>query len=613
MPIVGAARLALAAARSDPPARGAALDQVVVATALALALAAVLAWVAVATHAGRLRGVRRLGALSERVSGLPAWAALPIAIGAVSLIVAAFGFYWDVSWHIDRGRDPGPFANPAHWFIIVGLAGLAVAGLTSIALTTDPPRTAIRLRRGWDVPIGGALVLVCGAIALAGFPLDDVWHALFGQDVTLWGPTHIQMIGGASLATLAMWILLEEGRRSRPAATRSPRLLPWITKRYDVLMGGSFLLGLSTLQAEFDFGVPQFRQLYQPVMVMLAAGMGLVAVRIRAGRGGALGATAFFLAMRATLALLVGPVLGRSTLHFPLYLVEALLVEAVAFAVPTKRHLRFGLWSGLLIGTVGLGAEWGWTHLWMPLPWQAALWPLGAVFGLLAALSGGVLGSLIGRALVERGPGRRRTSARLAVAAGLVAAFCLAFPVPLSAHRDYRADVSLQTVRPGLDRWTTATVRLSPPNAADDAEWFNVTAWQGAQGTRGGLVLDPVVRTGPGVYRTESAFPVFGEWKALLRLHVGSSMQAVPIYLPPDRAIPAPAVSASDRFERSFVPDKRILQREAIGGTSALSGLAYGLLGTIGLLWIASLAWGLGRIGRSTADVSVAGRRTPAA
>ena len=39
--------------------------------------------------------------------------------------------------------------------------------------------------------------------ALAGFPLDDIWHRLFGQDVTLWGPTHLMLIGGASLATLA--------------------------------------------------------------------------------------------------------------------------------------------------------------------------------------------------------------------------------------------------------------------------------------------------------------------------------------------------------------------------------------------------------------------------
>ena len=41
------------------------------------------------------------------------------------------------------------------------------------------------------------LLTACGAFSLIGFPLDDVWHRLFGQDVTLWGPTHLMLIGGA--------------------------------------------------------------------------------------------------------------------------------------------------------------------------------------------------------------------------------------------------------------------------------------------------------------------------------------------------------------------------------------------------------------------------------
>src|SRR6266516_7109557 len=140
------------------PARGAALNQIVVASVLALVLGALLAWVAVAAHAGRLPVLKRVARFAERVGGLPAWSAVPLVIGAVSLIVAAFGFYWDVSWHIDRGRDPGPFSNPGHWFIIWGLVGIVVAGLASVALVTedDAPQTAIRLPKGWSAPLGGA-------------------------------------------------------------------------------------------------------------------------------------------------------------------------------------------------------------------------------------------------------------------------------------------------------------------------------------------------------------------------------------------------------------------------------------------------------------------------
>src|SRR5262245_65713218 len=105
---------------------------------------------------------------------------------------------------------------------------------------------------------------------------------------------------------------------------------------------------------------------------MVAAGVGLVLARVYAGPGAAVGAAGFFIALRAALALLIGPILGQTTPHFPLYIAEALVVEAVALFVPPRQALRFGLVAGTGIGTVGLAAEWAWSHLWMPLPWPEA-------------------------------------------------------------------------------------------------------------------------------------------------------------------------------------------------------------------------------------------------
>ena len=58
---------------------------------------------------------------------------------------------------------------------------------------------------------GGIVLLVCGGVALLGFPLDAFWHALFGEDVTLWGPTHLFMIGGAGVSTLGVWMVMRQG------------------------------------------------------------------------------------------------------------------------------------------------------------------------------------------------------------------------------------------------------------------------------------------------------------------------------------------------------------------------------------------------------------------
>src|SRR3712207_8198942 len=46
------------------------------------------------------------------------WASLPIAVLAGAATTAVFGMYWDISTHIDAGRDPGPFANASHYFIL---------------------------------------------------------------------------------------------------------------------------------------------------------------------------------------------------------------------------------------------------------------------------------------------------------------------------------------------------------------------------------------------------------------------------------------------------------------------------------------------------------------
>jgi hypothetical protein len=588
------------------PARGFPPGQVIPATIVALLLTAGVVLGAVRYRQGRFAALDRLAGAVEARSGLPAWAALPTVVTSLSLVIAVFGFYWDVAWHIDKGRDDGPFSTPAHYFIIAGLLGIAVAGVLAIVLDRDDHPDGIPIRPGWRVSIGGALLLLCGVVALGGFPLDDIWHTLFGQDVTLWGPTHIQMIGGASLATLATWILQEEGNRRRPAqraaANRSGGLVGVLVRRSSIIAAGSFLVGLSTLQGEFDFGVPQFRAVYQPILIMLAAGIGLVAARIRCGRGGALGAVAVFLTIRGVLTLLVGPILGRSILHFPLYIVEALLVEAAARFVSPRRQVSFGVVCGVLIGTIGLAAEWGWSHVWMPLPWSSALWPLAAILGFVAAVGGGLLGGLVGRALLPA-DAPRQASPRLVVPvawAGVLAA--LAIAMPMSAHTGYKATVTLTQASGAPNRTVTATVRLDPPQAADKATWFNLTSWQGGTGTFHGQITGqwvvPLHEVRPGVWRSTTPVPVYGKWKTLLRLATVGSLQALPVYLPADPAIPAKGVAATPTFTRSFVADKKVLQREAVGGSVAVQRGAYIALGLLGLLWLAAMSLGLRRLDR---------------
>jgi hypothetical protein len=579
-------------AAAAPPAGGAEIGQIVIATTAATIVTAALLYLGLGHRSGRVGILQRLADHSERVSGMPGWVAFPSAVATVSLLTAVFGMYWDISLHIDNGRDAGPLANPAHYFILAGLFGIFSAGFFAMVLPKERPSSvAVRIGRDWWAPLGGVLICACGAFSLIGFPLDDIWHRLFGQDVTLWGPTHLMLIGGAAMTLVGIAVLAVEGMRAN-AAAENPVMEPTHTKMARaVAMTGGLLLGLSTFQAEFDFGVPQFQLIFQPLMLMVAAGVGLVVARVYAGPGAALGAAGFFILLRGGLALLVGPVLGQTTPHFPLYLAEAAVVETVALFVSTRKPLRFGLVSGIGIGTIGLAAEWAWSHIWMPLPWPDAAFPEAAIVGLAAAIAGATIGAWIGTHLsaepAERSPQLRRA----ALCSAAVLAALVAYGLYTPTQEGVSARVALHDVSGTAGREVQATVHVDPSDAAADAEWFDITAWQG-----GGLVVDPLKRIAPGVYRTTEPIPIYGNWKAMIRLHDGNSLIALPIFLPRDEAIPVGQTPAPAHFTRSFGDEHQLLQREQKGGSTLLVAVAYSAVAGIALSLLALLAWALHRL-----------------
>ena len=604
------------------PAGGAELAQVVGATGAALLLMAALFYFGLGHRSGRVALLGRAAAIAERFSGLPGWAALPAGLATVSLLSAVFGLYWDISLHIDNGRDAGPLANPSHYFILAGLFGIFSAGWLAMVLPERKPGpAAIRLRRDWHVPVSGVIFMACASFALAGFPLDDLSHRLFGQDVTLWGPTHLMMLGGAAMTLVGILAILVEARlaqRDRAfvpavvvdlpavAAAALERLGPILTgprmrtARYIAACGG-LLIGLSIFQGEFDFGVPQFRLLYHPVLIALAAGVALVAVRTLAGRGAAFGAVAFFILVRGVLTLWVDPIAGETTPHFPLYAAEAAIVEAVALLVPPDRGYRFGAVSGALIGSLGVVAEWGWSHVWMPIAWPGHIVPEAVLLSVPVGAAAGVLGAFLGSALRLRPLAARPRAWRAPAASLLVIAGVLAYLLPTSVPEGATGAVVLAETSPAPGREAHATLRVRPAGLAEDADWLTTIAWQGQEPLR----VDPLEKVADGVYRTTAPLPVDGTWKSALRLHRGDTLASIPVYLPADPAIPAAEVAAPARFERPFAEDREILQRErkddVPGWLWGMSGLV--VLGS-GSALLALLGWSLIRLARAGAGVA---------
>ncbi|WCB92517.1 hypothetical protein DSM104299_01213 [Baekduia alba] len=587
---------------ASEPAGGAALDQVAIATGMAGIATAVLmiGILGYRKHPGQDGPLRRLAAFSERVSGLPGWAALPLGVGGGSLLIALLGMYWDISLHIDQGRDPGPLANPAHYLILVGLYGVFASGCLALALPEEKPGpAAIKITRDWYVPVGGVLTAACGGFALLGFPLDDMWHRIFGQDVTLWGPTHLMLFGGAGLTLIGQAILLAEGLAFRGVKTdRLSDAQLMVALRRVGLMGG-LLIGLSTFQGEFDFGVPQFRMVFHPMLIALAAGMALTAARVWIGKGGALATALMFLAVRGAIAFIVGDVFGESSPTLPLYLAEALCVEAAGLALGRNRPIALGVVGGVLCGTVGLAVEWLWVGAVFPLPWSDGIVPEALIVTPIAGATGGVLGGLLGAGLRFQlpSPAAARTAA---IAAFVAIAALTAYGLSTTKPAGQTATVSLRD--DGGDaahRHVVGTVRLSPRDTADDATWVTVTSWQS-----GGMKVDRLKRVGEGVYELRTPAPVYGDWKTVLRVQNGRSIMGVPIYMPADSAIPgAKLVPASAHFTRPFVADHELLQRERKDDIPGwLWTVACLVVLALSLIFMASLAWGVARVARASGD-----------
>lgn len=587
---------------AESPARGAGLNQVIGLSIAALVITLLMLWVG---HAHRTRRITWLTRLADKLGEKfhrPGWVALPVLVFTTSIICALFGFIWDVSWHIGNGRDPGPLANPAHYFIIIGLFGIFVGGMTAVVLPYDQPGpAAVRITQNWRAPVGGVLMAGCGLYAMIGFPLDDIWHRIFGQDVTLWGPTHLMMIGGACFSLFAVLMLEREGEAEEGEDVYHGVFITFL--RY--LSFGGLFIGLSVYQIEFDFGVPQFRLVFQPMLIAGASALAAIAARITMGRGAALISAVFAIALRGGVALLVGPILGAPVNWFPLYLGPALAVELVALTPLFKRPILFGAVAGLGVGTVGLWLESLWIAAVYHYPWPMSMWPEALTMAVPVAVLMGMCGAMFGMVLTgQRLPGRA-IGISVIVVTVLVIGGAVANGLHIVVPSKNNATITLTDLpSPPGQRMVSADVQLLPSDmVSDNPDWLTILSWQGRMNNDRGLAIDRLAKVGPGHYRSTQPVPVWGEWKTLLRVQDGRTMTAVPIWEPADAAIPAPEVPALASSTRPFVLEVTILQRERDQSAPAWLFTAGGIVVLfLTLMVIAGLTWGAGRLNNSLAE-----------
>ena len=150
-------------------------------------------------------------------------------------IITGWGVQWDVEWHVRVGRDT--FWIAPH---LITYAGVTISTLLSWGMlawyTLGLGRSDNLVRvlgakgtRGFHFAALGVALTVLAA------PIDDLWHRLFGLDVTLWSPPHLLGILGGLVVSAACFTIAREVHPAQPAA----RLLA------QVLAGSALYRGLA--------------------------------------------------------------------------------------------------------------------------------------------------------------------------------------------------------------------------------------------------------------------------------------------------------------------------------------------------------------------------------
>ncbi len=525
----------------------------------------------------------------HRATGYPGWAMAGALSGLLVLLVAAMGLYWDVAWHVDLGRDE-LLLNPSHTMILLGLGGLMYAAVIATTFASlDKANTGIKYR-SLVIPWSAIALFSLGLGGVASFPFDELWHRAYGIDVTLWSPTHLQLLGGGGFATIAVWMMIAEGARGS-TPTKTGRFI-------HIMAAGACLMGITIFQGEFEFLVVQFQMAYYPILVMLSAGFVLVAARIALGPWGALKTTLFYLGVRGFLVLIVSGALNHTVVGFATYLVPALCVEAAAFIAKPENRLKFALTAGALLGTIGLAAELAWMPLsgWMEV--TPALLPKALPLSFVAAFAGSLIGARMGRVFDPTENPQKAVFPRGVIAAAVLAVIVvLAVPLPRQAG-DVEATIRL------VDRQGDTAkidVTLNPPDAAENYTIFGVGSNQGGAP----VVSSRLIAEGePGHFVSENRHPLSGDWKTSVALMRGNEVMAAPVYLPADPKFGAPAIPALDERVEKFAVITDITLREtlAFDGPVWPSIVAYTEIVFVLVAWILIFALAEKRIVEGRVD-----------
>lgn len=165
-------------------------------------------------------------------------------------VATGWGVQWDIQWHVLVGRDS--FWIPPHLITYAGVSAAVFLSFGMLFWETWRGTGTVRVlglsgSRGFHLAAWGIAVTIIAA------PIDDLWHRLFGIDVTLWSPPHMMGILGAAINS---WACLTIAREIYPEGSRA-RLAAMVVSGA-LLYGGLHLMIDPSFRIAYLYGGVRF-------------------------------------------------------------------------------------------------------------------------------------------------------------------------------------------------------------------------------------------------------------------------------------------------------------------------------------------------------------------
>ncbi len=121
-----------------------------------------------------------------------------VCVPIAGMLFAAGGI-WDEAWHKRYGGFGNDFLWAPHFLLYSSLGMIALIALGSAFMLLRGGDIRARFR---DEPLIGLIGLVAAYLVIS-LPGDQLWHIIYGIDLTAWSLPHISVAGGVALVMLS--------------------------------------------------------------------------------------------------------------------------------------------------------------------------------------------------------------------------------------------------------------------------------------------------------------------------------------------------------------------------------------------------------------------------